>query len=84
MSSSFKWNQAGINAMVDQVMKDEATKLQRLMDQLGRQYKGRPVSVIKPALKRAFERDGGKITDPELTEYAEHISAGRHIKIKVG
>jgi hypothetical protein len=83
----FELNKTGIESLmrgaVQDAMKDEAKKLQRLLDNLGRQYKGQPVSVIKPALKRAFERDGGKITDPELTEYSEDISAGRHIKVKV-
>ena len=55
--------------------------MQRTLDQLARQYKGRPVATVKPALKRAWERNGGKITDPELTEWATAISEGTPIKV---
>ncbi len=73
-----------VNRLIQQAVQQEAKDVQRLFDQLARQYKGRPVAVIKPALKRAWERSGGKITDPELTEYSEAISNGRHIKMKIG
>ncbi len=72
-----------IKSFIRQAVHQEAKDVQRLFDQLARQYKGRPVAVIKPALKRAWERGGGKITDPELTEYSEAISNGRHIKVNV-
>jgi hypothetical protein len=48
------------------------------------QHQGRPVDSIKPALKRLFERRGGKITEPELTQYAEMISDGTKIEFKPG
>jgi hypothetical protein len=44
--------------------------------------KGRPVAVVKPALRRAWERDGRTITDPELTEYAAYISEGTPIRFE--
>jgi hypothetical protein len=67
---------------VSGAMQDKTREMQAQMDRFARQYKGRPVSVIKPALKREWERDGGKITDPELTEWATHISEGRPIKFR--
>lgn len=72
-----------IKSIIRQAVHQEAKDVQRLFDQLARQYKGRPVAVIRPALKRAWERDGGRITDPELTEYSEAISNGRRIKVNV-
>ena len=33
-----------------------------------------------PALRALFARDGGSITEPELTEYAEMISSGTRIE----
>jgi hypothetical protein len=48
------------------------------------EYQGRPVGSIKPALKRLFERRGGKITEPELSQYAEMISGGTKIEFKPG
>jgi hypothetical protein len=69
--------------ILQQTMQEEAKKIQRMMDQLGRQYRGQSVSTIKPALQRAWKRDGGSISDPELTEYATAISEGRPIKVEL-
>jgi hypothetical protein len=52
------------------------------IDRLRLQYQGRPVDTIKPALKRLFERRGGKITEPELTQYAEMVRDGTRIEFK--
>ncbi|RZU30613.1 hypothetical protein [Blastococcus saxobsidens] len=82
--SNFKFDDRAIKKLTDQAKRQAADESNRLFAQLGRQYRGKPVSVIKPALKRAWERDGGKITDPELTEYAQAISDGTPIKFRVG
>lgn len=50
-------------------------------DRLAQQYKGQSVEVIKPEIRRVFEKDGGSITDPELTDYAKLISNGQHIEV---
>jgi hypothetical protein len=80
--SNFKFDNRAIKKLTDQAMRQVADESNRLFAQLGRQYRSKPVSVIKPALKRAWERDGGKITDPELTEYAQAISDGTPIKFR--
>ena len=64
-------------------MKDIAFDYQKMFDYLSRRYKGRPVSEIKPVLKREWSRVGGSISDPELTEYATHISEGTRIQMRV-
>ena len=56
----------------------------RAFDRLHAQYAGRPVEEIKPALKAAWEKDGGSITDPELTEYSQMISDGTKITFEAG
>jgi RNA polymerase-interacting CarD/CdnL/TRCF family regulator len=63
---------------VNEVAKD----LTRDIDRLRLQYRGRPVDTIKPALKRLFERRGGKITEPELNQYAEMVRDGTRIEFK--
>jgi hypothetical protein len=80
MSGNFERD---LKKQVQSAVNDVAADYQRIFDDLGRRYKGRPVSQIKPALKRAVEARGGKFTDPELTRYAEHISKGTTIKMKV-
>lgn len=64
-------------------MKDIASEYQKMFDSLSRRYKGRPVSEIKPALKRDWARIGGSISDPELTDYATLISEGTGIQMRV-
>lgn len=64
-------------------MKDIASDYQKMFDSLSRRYRGRPVSEIKPVLKREWTRVGGSISDPELTEYATLISEGTRIQMRV-
>lgn len=64
-------------------MKDIASDYQKMFDSLSRRYKGRPVSEIKPVLKREWARIGGSISDPELTDYASLISEGTRIQMRV-
>ena len=64
-------------------LKDIASDYQKMFDSLLRRYKGRPVSEIKPVLGREWSRVGGSISDPELTEYAAHISEGTRIQMRV-
>ena len=64
-------------------MKDIASEYQKMFDSLSRRYKGRPVSEIKPVLRREWSRIGGSISDPELTDYATLISEGTRIQMKV-
>lgn len=60
-----------------------AKSYQGMFDRLGRQYRGRPVAEIKPVLQREWAAQGGSLTDPELTTYAEHISHGTRIEMRV-
>ena len=60
-----------------------ANEYQRMFDSLGRQYRGKPVEVVKPALRREWARIGGSISDPELTDYARLISEGTRIEMRV-
>lgn len=67
---------------VRRALKDIASDYQKMFDSLLRRYKGRPVSEIKPVLRREWSRVGGSISDPELTEYATHISEGTRIQMR--
>ena len=57
---------------------------QKMFDRLGRQYKGRPVSEIKPVLRHEWARLGGSLSESELADYATLISEGTNIKMRVG
>lgn len=64
-------------------IKNIASDYQKMFDSLSRRYKGRPVSEIKPALRREWSRIGGSISEPELTDYATRISEGTRIQMRV-
>ncbi|WP_156747739.1 hypothetical protein [Mycobacterium sp. E3198] len=51
-------------------------QLQAACDALHRLYAGHPVERVKDGLRRDFKRRGRPITDPQLTQFAEAISAG--------
>lgn len=72
-----------LNKVVNEGLRDVAKDYQRMLDSLGRRYKGRPVATIKPVLQREWKQAGGSISDPELTEYATMISNGTRITMRV-
>lgn len=84
-SSSFKFNERELQRFMEteaqSALNDLATKQARELDQLREQYTGHPVEEIKPALQRLFAADGGNITDPELSEWAQLISDGTRIEM---
>lgn len=80
---SFKFDESAfrreIQKQAQSAIDDLAKKRTRQLDELRRQYVGRPPAEIKPALQRIFSQDDGSITDPELSEYAQAISNGTRI-----
>lgn len=82
MPSSFNFDEREFKKQAQSMIDNLARERTRTMDSLRRQYAGRPVAEIKPALQRIFAKDGGRITDPELTEYAQAISDGKRIEFK--
>lgn len=68
---------------VQPALKNVASEYQKMFDSLLRRHKGRPASEIKPVLRREWARIGGSISDPELADYARHISEGTRIQIMV-
>lgn len=61
-----------------------ADEYQQMLDSLVERYEGRPVSEIKPVLSHAWEAvNGGSITEPELTDFANQISNGTRIVFEV-
>lgn len=75
------WEKAVQSAALDG-LREIANDYQRMLNRLGRQHGGRPVGDIKPILRREWRRIGGDITDPELTQYAQHISDGVQIQVR--
>jgi hypothetical protein len=80
--SNFKVDEQGLKRALRQAGKHVAQDAQREFDRLARQSKGRPVAAVKPTVKRMWERLGlGRLAEPQLTEYATELAAGRTINV---
>lgn len=75
----FKLDEKALEKLVQPALKEMAKEYNRDFESLARQYRGKPVDQIKPAVQRIFKKHGGKISDPELTDYAQQISNGTKI-----
>ncbi len=86
MSVSFEFNEREFKRLMEteaqSAVNDLAQQQTVELDQLRQQYTGRPVDEIKPVLQNLFAKDGGNITDPELSEWAQLISDGTKIEMK--
>ena len=80
--SDFKFDKRAIDKLAKEVVKEEGKKIQRTLDDLLRRYKGHPVAEVKSALAREWKKDGNNIGEPELTEWATHISEGTRMQSK--
>lgn len=56
---------------------------QELLDDLTATQAGRPIGEIQSLLRLRWQQIGGDITDPELTAYAQQMSAGGRIVLQV-
>lgn len=63
--------------------KQIARDWQKMFDSLSKRYAGKPVSTIKPVLRREWKKLGVSSSDRELTEYATLISEGTRIEVKL-
>ena len=84
--SSFSFDSKGFEKAFKKVASDafdqRAREMQQTMDRLGRELKGQPLATAKSRLQREWQRTGGSITEPELTQYAEALVAGTRIEFK--
>lgn len=88
MSFKFEFDEKAferaIRKDVEAHVRDVSREMTREFDRLHAQFAGRPVAEIKPALKRVWEKGGGSITEPELTEYARMIGDGTKVTFEAG
>jgi hypothetical protein len=82
--SSFKFDEGAFKKIAEQAVKDKARDMQRRMDRLAAELKGKPLETAKVRLQQEWRRDGGSITDPELTEYAQALIDGTRIVFEAG
>jgi hypothetical protein len=68
---------------VQSAVDDIGRQLERGLSSLSRTHAGQPLAMVKGAIQREFRKHDWTVTDPELTEYAEAIRAGKTIKVNV-
>jgi hypothetical protein len=78
----FEFDENAFKKVADKAVTAKMEETQALLDRLHRDYSGKPVSEVKPALVRAWKKDGGNISDAEATDWATLISDGTRIVLK--
>lgn len=84
MSSSFTFNEREFRRLIEQDVQSGVNEMARNwtqeLDTLRARLAGHPVEQIKPELQAIFARDGGSITEPELTESAQLIADNTRVE----
>lgn len=73
-----------ISREVNSAMQDIARGLNRKFSEIARTAKGRDLASVKSEVLRAFRSEGADVSEPELTEYAEHLIEGTAISFEPG
>ena len=77
----FQWNPDA-----KQILAQMVANVTKAMDEISKDYSGRPVEEVRPALaaRWAAANDGAKITEPDLTNVATLISQGKRVWVTPG
>lgn len=81
--SGFSDVERAIKKAAEQAYKNQAVEMQSMFDRPGRELKGQPLDLAKSRLRREWTRDGGSITEAELTDYATALVEGSRIVLDV-
>lgn len=83
MSNFARDIERSMKQQVEKAYRQRASEMQATFDRLGRELKGQSLDAAKSRLQREWARDGGSLTDPELTNYATALIEGRRIVLDV-
>jgi hypothetical protein len=78
-----KIDQKALKEAMRPALQDIARTYDRGFERLRTQFAGKPVSEIKPAIQQLFRSNGRNISDPDLSNYAERISQGKTVRMRV-
>ncbi|MFH8483620.1 hypothetical protein [Streptomyces sp. NPDC018055] len=82
--SKFTFNEKALKRVANEAGRKIAARLSTMLNGMSSEFAGRPVEEIKPVLQSRWRAVAdGSITDPQLTEYAERISAGTTFNVTV-
>ena len=85
MASSFELDLTrALETAADEGMKQRGQELQRLLDCVHSTDAGKPVELVIAHLRSEWKRRGwGTVRDEQLTAYAQALSAGNRVVVKV-
>lgn len=73
-----------ISREANSAMQDIARGLNRRFSVIARTAEGRDLVSVKSEVSRAFRSEGADVSEPELTEYAQHLIEGTAISFEPG
>jgi hypothetical protein len=78
-----EWDDDAIRRMTNEIVEEQAGKLQDLLDRVFRLAPGKSVDWVKTVLAQEWRSEfDAEITDPELSEYAKTLAEGHRIKVQ--
>jgi hypothetical protein len=78
-----EWDNDAIRRMTNEIVGEQAGKLQDLLDRVFRLAPGKSVDWVKTVLAQEWRSEfDAEITDPELSEYAKTLAEGHRIKVQ--
>lgn len=79
--SSFEFDDQAFKRIAQEALEKVAAEQTAELEQLRQQYTGAPLDAIRPALQQLFARYDGKITEPDLSEWAQRVQDGTRIQL---
>jgi hypothetical protein len=80
-----EWNQQGLQQLAEEAGRQAAVKAQDVYDRVLSMAAGKSPEEVKDFLGREWESEFGTVpTDPELTNVASELAAGRRVEVRVG
>lgn len=82
LDMTFTFNEDAFKQVAQDAVRDMAGQQNRDLEALRKQYTGRPIDEIKPALQSLFAGYDGNITEPDLSDWAQLIHDGTRIEMQ--
>jgi hypothetical protein len=80
---NIEWDHDAIRRMTSEIVEEQASTLQDLLDRVFQLAPGKSVDWVKALLAKEWRSEfGSEITDPELSEYAQTLAGGCRIKVQ--
>lgn len=73
---SFEFHEEGMPRVAEEAVRDMAAEQTQDLERLHQQYSGQPIEATRPVLQELFAGYGGRINEPDLSDWAQLIHEG--------